>query len=457
MPCDGTYLIGCLLLTKSVKFKIEMKHLALLLLTFSIATHSIAQKDSEIKGVMEGFPPSRETQVTFQNYRDYPFNKWSFRNMGAPLHTLMIPRGGSIHQFRESDNTFGKVTIPTKDGKQEAVEDIFANNETDGLIIIQNNEILFEKYWNGLNKDYQHIWFSMTKSLTSTAFGLLVNQGKIDLTASPVEYVPELKGTPWERTKIQDVLNMSTALGYSETYTDTSSFFYKYYGGSSHFFYVPGADTVTTQSQVLGTYDFLAKKATANNHMQPGFKFEYNSSNVDIISWMMSRVAEQPYHHFIYQNIWSKLGAEHDAFITTDRAYTAMATAGMNTTLRDAAIFAVMILNRGAIDGKQIIPAKWVDETLELTESDKERMKRNDVYAKAGLPWIAYKNFWWIIDNVKGEYCAVGIHGQVMYINRKANLVIVYFSSQPVASSAESKHFIPKLNACIEIGKRFIK
>jgi CubicO group peptidase (beta-lactamase class C family) len=250
---------------------------------------------------------------------------------------------------------------------------------------------------------------------------------------------------------------MSTALGYLESYTDTASFFYKYYGSASHFFYVPGGDTVTTKDQILGTYDFLTQVATANNTLQPGYKFEYNSSNADVISWVMSRVTGESYQQFIYENIWSKLGAEHDAFITTDRAYTAMATGGMNTTLRDAALFATMILNHGAIDGKQIIPARWVDETLKINEEDKERYERNDIYPKAGMPWIAYKNYWWILDDVKGEYCALGIHGQVMYINRAAKLVIVYFSSHTAASSAVSKNFLPKLNACREISKRFIK
>jgi CubicO group peptidase (beta-lactamase class C family) len=432
----------------------EMKEFAFFSLFSLAAVTAFSQIADSSKKVMNGFPPSRESQVSLQNYRDYPFSKWSFRNMGAPMHTLMIPRGGKVHRFKESKNNFGQLKIANTQGMQESIEDIFANNETDGVIIVQNNTILYENYWNKLSRDFQHIWFSMTKSLTGSAFGLLVNQGKIDLSASPSKYVHELKGTPWERTKIQDVLNMSTALGYEETYTDTASYFYKYYGGASRFFYVPGADTVTTKSSILGTYDFLAKMATAKEDQKPGMVFEYNSSNVDVISWIMNRITGQPYEQFICENIWSKLGTEHDAFITTDRAYTAMATGGMNTTLRDAALFATMILNRGRMDGKQIIPSKWVDETLRLNEEDKERMKRNDLYARSGLPWMAYKNLWWILDPVKGEYGAVGIHGQVMYIHRAAKLVIVYFSSHPVASSAASKNFLPKLNACREIGKR---
>jgi CubicO group peptidase (beta-lactamase class C family) len=129
----------------------------------------------------------------------------------------------------------------------------------------------------------------------------------------------------------------------------------------------------------------------------------------------------------------------------------------MNSTLRDAALFATIILNRGKIDGRQVLPQKWVDETLTLTTTDKLRYSRNDVYVPAKMPWVSYKNYWWILDETKGEYCAVGIHGQVIYINRAASLVIAYFSSQPVAGSAASKNFLPKLNACRQLSKMFIK
>jgi CubicO group peptidase (beta-lactamase class C family) len=85
---------------------------------------------------------------------------------------------------------------------------------------------------------------------------------------------------------------------------------------------------------------------------------------------------------------------------------------------------------------------------LNVTAEDKERYRRNEIYPKAGLPWVAYKNFWWILNEKRGEYAGVGIHGQVIYLDRAAGLVIAYFSSQPVASSAASKNFLPKLTAC---------
>jgi CubicO group peptidase (beta-lactamase class C family) len=418
----------------------------------------IAQRGDNTKKVMDGFPPSRESQVTFQNYRDYPFSQWSFRNIGAPLHILMVPRSGNVHTY----STLNKISVANtlvKDtaGNTQTFEGVFEDNNADGVIVLQNGNILYEKYWNGLTKDYQHIWFSMTKSLTSSAFGILVQGKNIDLSASPAQYIPELKGSAYERATVQDVLNMSTALGFAESYTDTANFFYKYYGSSSGFFYTAGQDANPETATVLGNYDFLTKKANVNDSVKPGYKFEYNSSNADVISWIISRLSGITYNEFIQENIWSKIGAEHDAYLTTDRSFIAAATGGMNTTLRDAALFGTLILNKGRIDGKQILPAKWIDETLKLTPADKERYARNDVYLKAKMPWVAYKNFWWILDENKGEFAALGIHGQVIYINRSASMVVAYFSSQPVAASSASKNFLPKLFACRELSKKFIK
>ena len=426
-------------------------------ITFSNLT--FGQQKVNTQKVMDGFPPSRESQVTFQNYREYPFSQWSFRNAGAPFHVLMLPRSGAVHQFQTSAQpTIASAVIGDSMGNNKTFESVFKDNYADGVLVLHNNTILYEQYWNGLSRDYQHIWFSMTKSLTSAALGILVEQKKIDLASSPALYISELKNTPYERATIQDVLNMSTALDFKENYTDTSSFFWKVYGAARDQYYVKGArDADPMTADVYGVYDFLAKSVTPNQNLKPGEVFEYNSSNADVIGWIISRTSGQSFTDFIRNNIWAKIGAEHDATMAVDRAYMGVATMGMSTTLRDAALFGAMILNRGKVEGKEIIPAKWVDETLKISEADKIRYLKNDVYSKAGMPWIAYKNFWWILDDKKGEFAAIGTNGQVIYLNRSANLVIAYFSSQPGASSAGNKNFLAKLEACRMLSKRFIK
>jgi CubicO group peptidase (beta-lactamase class C family) len=406
--------------------------------------------------VMDGFPASRESQVTAANYRVYPFNQWAFRNAGAPMHVVMMPRAGAVHQFKETpDAAIGKLSSTDTDGNSKSFESHFADNYADGVVVLKDNAVVFEKYWNGFSRDYQHIWFSCSKSLASSAFGILAEKMKIDLSASPAKYIPELKGSAFERTTVQDVLNMSTALGYQESYVDTANFFYKHYSIVANTPDVRTGEYDPKTTEVLGVYDFLVKKAYPNPSLKPGVKFEYSSANVDVISWMISRLSGMPYHDYVRENIWAKIGAEHDGYITVDRAYTGVATGGVNTTVRDAALFGQLILNRGAIGGKQIIPKAWVDETLKLTATDKERYARNDVYVNAKLPWIAYKNYWWILDETRGEFAAVGIHGQVIYVNRAANLVVAYFSSQPQASSiAGFKPFMAKLNACRALGAK---
>ncbi len=425
-----------------------------LALVLCALTGSVAAQEQQ--KVMDGFPPSRKSMVTPSNYREHPFSQWSFRNAGATMHVLMIPREGDVHKFPEAPDASIAATISTDtEGNAKSLERTFEDSYANGVVVVKSNKIVYEKYWNGLSRHYQHIWFSCSKSLASSAFGILVDKMNLDLSASPAKYIPELKGTAYERTTIQDILNMSAALGFQESYTDTSNFFYKYYSAAANtpaIYQGPGADPKT--AEVLGVYDFLAKKAYSNDSLQPGVKFEYSSVNADVISWLISRLSGKPYHDFIRENIWAKMGAEHDAFITADRAYTGVATGGINSTLRDAALFGQLILNRGRIDGKQIIPKAWVDETLKLTNEDKERYSRNDVYVQANMPWVAYKNFWWILDETRGEYAAIGIHGQVIYINRSANLVIAYFSSQPQASSvAGFEAFMAKLNACRTLAK----
>jgi CubicO group peptidase (beta-lactamase class C family) len=405
---------------------------------------------------MNGFPASRESQVSFQNYRQYPFSKWSFRNIGAPLHVLMVPRSGPIHSYQQAKtNEVRNLPVTTATGDIQSFEEVFKGNDADGVIVVRNNTILYENYWNGLSRDYQHTWFSMTKSLTSTALGILVSQKKVDLSISPVHYIPELKATPWERTTVQDILNMSTGLGFYENYSDTASFFYKYFGSANHLYDIPGMDSNPKTATVLGVYDFLTKQATQNKNLEPGYKFEYNSSNTEVIGWIISRITGKPYNEFIQENIWAKIGAEHDACFTLDNASTARASGGMYSTLRDAALFGLFILKRGNIDGKQLVPADWIDETLRLTAADKERYARNDFYIKAGFPYVAYKNCWWIIDETKGEYVAVGVHGQLLYINRSAKMVIAYFPSQANPSAPGFTNFFSKLNACRQLSKNY--
>jgi CubicO group peptidase (beta-lactamase class C family) len=403
--------------------------------------------------IMVGLPPSASSQVTFKNYRDYPMSKWAFNHIGATFNLLMIPRAGEIDFFKENkDKNIGETLLTLSNGKQATFAEIFEKNDADGIVFIKNNQLKYEQYWGYGTSERQHIWFSATKSLVSAAFGILVDQGKVDLSASPADYIPELKNSGFARTSIQNILNHSSAISFKENYTDLNSDFLKYYAPALNMSYIPGGrDVQPEHTKIYGTHDFLTHFVKGDKAIKPGDVFDYNSANADVIGWLVARISGLSLNEFIAQNIWSKLAVEHDAAIAVDRAYMPVATGGMNTTARDAARFGQMILNDGVYNGKQVIPSAWVKAITELSDKDKSKMIANNKYKNEA--WQAYKNMWWLLDAEQGEFAAVGVYGQVIYINKAENVVISFFSSQAKASSANNQQFRDKLMAIRQLAK----
>ncbi|MCH2560498.1 MAG: beta-lactamase family protein [Pseudomonadales bacterium] len=408
---------------------------------------SLSYSEPDSQSVMEGTPPTRDSQATMKNYRDYPFSGWTFQNMGAPLNIVMVPRGGDIAELNQPSNqALGKKIFIDKTGAEMTLEDLFKVHFARGMILIQDDKVLYEKYFDGFGPHKQHIWFSMSKSLASAALGILVEQGKIDIKKSPAHYIPELKNSGFERVTIQNLLDMATSIDFKETYTDMTSDFALKYAVAMNMGWLPGArDAQPESTEIYGVHDFLSKYIKPNKELEPGTDFDYNSSNADVIGWLISRVSGQPYEQFISEQIWSKLGMEHDAYFTVDRAFMPVVTGGMNSTLRDAARFALMIKNEGKVNNKQLIPSAWINSALNIDEKLKSHMTANPKYGEES--WEAYHNMWWILDSEKGEFCATGIHGQVIYINRSKNTVMVWFSNQPGAAAPKNINYQSKLNA----------
>lgn len=388
-----------------------------------------------------------------KNYRDQPMSQWSFRNAGAPLHVVMVPREGEIHHLaRRKDSTVSDHRFTDNQGNDISFDVLFERNDADGVIVVKGDEIVHERYFHDFNEHAQHIWFSMTKSLVSTAFGILLEQGKVDLQASPAAYIPELKGGGFERVTIQNVLDHATAISFKENYTDPNSDFFQVYAPALNLAWLPGAaDAQPGDTKIYGAHDFLSQFIQADPALEPGQLFDYNSSNADLLGWLIARISGQNLQDFIQKNIWAKLGAEHDAYLAVDRAFMPVATGGMNTTLRDATRFGLMIRDRGQYRGQSVIPASWVDKSLQVDSSLEKSFDANPKYGQE--PWQAYHNMWWVLDAKAGEYCAVGVHGQVIYINRTTDTVMTWFSSQAVASAAGNEKFRAKLDAARALAK----
>jgi CubicO group peptidase (beta-lactamase class C family) len=168
--------------------------------------------------------------------------------------------------------------------------------------------------------------------------------------------------------------------------------------------------------------DVILSLPRARSH---GEIFNYRSVETDVVAWAIERATKQSLSELVSKLIWQKIGAEHDAFFTVDKAATAVASGGFNATLRDFARFGLMMQNNGIVGDTRVVSENWVDR---CAHGD------NSLY---GAPYTdtcpqgAYNNFWWIDNIENGDFMARGVFGQMIYINRLAQMTIVKLSTWP--------------------------
>ncbi|MCG9543525.1 beta-lactamase family protein [Vibrio sp. Isolate33] len=407
---------------------------------------------------MSTVPAKANEQVTLENWTHAPFNKWAFQNMG--IHpTVMVSRDGAINEIPQALNAEVAQHKFTYAGEELTFRDAMINDHTDGYIIIQDGKILHEEYFGDFTARDHHLWASSTKSLVGQALGLLVEQGKVDVEKKVSTYIEELKGTHFGEQTLRTLLNMTSAIDYSEDYVNMAP-------GDVHFEYfrrlgfIPAYDllaldpTKTDKPRDLLSFSAMFEQ---NENLKVNDKFEYHSPNVDVIGWVVARVSGQTLDQFIADNIWNKLGTEHDAFFMTDMNYNPVATGGFNTTLRDFARVGLAMVNNGEYNGQQVFSEKWVKDSFNITPEENRHMMNSvykDTEAQVFDPHLeGYKNFLWVHDSDKNIATYRGVFGQFLYINQDKNVVIATFSSAESASNAAREESKVRVEAFESLAK----
>jgi hypothetical protein len=215
-------------------------------------------------------------------------SNWGLWNMDAVAHTAMLPRGGELPRLTTAiDSSLGQRKIHDANGDELSLDSLLEKHDADGFLVLRDNQV---------------------------AFCVLMEKYDIDLAASPVQYIEELKGSGSEHASIQDVLSQALAVAFKENYVDPDSDFLRYYAPAMGLGFIPGAqDVQPAEADIYGLYDLLAKFIRQDSANLPGGMFEYNSANADVIGWLIARLSDMPLHHFFSQHIWSKLGTYHDA------------------------------------------------------------------------------------------------------------------------------------------------
>ncbi|MEN9842766.1 MAG: hypothetical protein RLZZ612_595, partial [Pseudomonadota bacterium] len=253
-----------------------------------------------------------------------------------------------------------------------------------------------------------------------------VAEGALDESAPVTRYVPELQNSAFADATIRQVLDMRTGLKYSENYADPQA---------EIWLHTRAGGVLPRPPQYAGPQTFYEFLQTVQKEGQHGGNFAYKTVNTDVIGWVIRRVTGLSIGEVLSQRIWSKLGMEQDAYFTVDSAGNEFAGGGLSAGLRDMARFGEMLRNDGTWAGQQIIPQAVIDDIR--FNGDASAFPVENFPTLGG--W-ANRNMWWESNNAHGAYSARGNHGQAIYIDPKAEMVIARFGSHPLAANT---HFDP--------------
>jgi hypothetical protein len=384
-----------------------------------------AQTDPKMLGMMQGFPPPPDKIIRFADGTSsrFPYTRWAFSHIRELVPTANVSRGEApTTALPRSERNLSDVAFTTLDGKSVTFNDALALTFTDGILVLHKGEIVFEKYFGAGSPQRPHIAFSVTKSFVGTLAAMLAAEGKLDPAAPVTRYVPELKDSAYGDATVRQVMDMTIGVRFSEDYSDPKAevFDYARAGGM--------APSGPNYQGPRSFYDFLITLKKEGNH---GEAFAYKTANAEVLAWIVRRASGQSMADLLSNTIWSKLGAENDGYFMVDSIGTESGGGGLNTTLRDLARFGEMMRNHGKFNGQQIIP--------EAAVADIEKGGDKDHFAKAGYAMLkgwSYRDMWWITHNEHNAYIARGIYGQSIYIDPKAEMVIVRYASHPIAGNA---------------------
>lgn len=289
--------------------------------------------------------------------------------------------------------------------------DFAAKYNRSGLLIARNGEIWHEEYRFKRSAEMRFFGWSMTKSIVGLLTGIALEQKKLESVDDRLDkYVPQLVGHPFADITLRNLLNMSSGINICESFCSPNNGFERY--GYSQIGYSPRRGEGT--DQIKGILDFKWGRTEPQ-----GTKFNYTDINPVLVAWVLETVYQQPLALIAEQQLWQPMGAAADATWLTDAKGFTFSGAGYSATLRDWARVGMIVANEGNLNGRQIVPKSWIEDTA--THSDKDNASRFNV----ARPGRAYKNFFWHHTADGGMLRMAGHMSQNVLIDRRSKTILV--------------------------------
>ncbi len=360
--------------------------------------------------------------LTADNWGFPPYNRQSFQRVQSLFPTARIARGaGPVHEFGYDLRDLLDISYTGVEGESRSLQQMLDDTFTDSFLVAKDNVILTESYFNNMGGDSHHLLNSVSKSFIGALVGIAADQGVIDVDAPVAQYVPQFADCALRDTTIRTALDMTAAVAFGEDYADPDADFW-------------------VETSVVGWRPALVKQGAPDTLLDyalslqatdqsEGEKYHYRTVLTNVLGMVLQQATGTPLPELLQSQLWSKLGPEQDACIVTDRIGFPYVGAGMNACTRDLARFGQMIAGNGSLNGQQIVPAAWIDDTRHADPRSRELLAASE-YAEV-MPGGHYRNQFWVSDPERGIILCIGIHGQTIHVNMTTGTVIVKLSSHP--------------------------
>jgi CubicO group peptidase (beta-lactamase class C family) len=340
-----------------------------------------------------------------------PVNEWSFTHMNWLLPCETVPRNGHT---RPLPGRLRALDIAYEFGGREwRLADLHKRTYTTAFVVLHQGALVHEEYpgyFAGPAARFQ--LFSLTKSLTSMLIGIALREGVLGDTSDPVTtYLPDLKDSGYDGPTLEHLLDMSSGVGGLEVWDD------------------PESDVNRFTNTVLGGGSVLDVVRSLHRVSEPGERFNYSTIDAQVLGWVLEAASGKSLAQYAAERLWSRIGAEHDAYfwLSRERPRRAVGGGSFNATARDVARLGLLMSHGGALGGQQIVPRDWV------LRSRGRNLSHLQVGAlgESGLDHYGYANQWWTLGGAHRAFTGIGIHGQYLFVDPEADVVVAKCSAWP--------------------------
>lgn len=408
---------------------------------FAQASPSPEATDPVKLELMHGFPPPPEKIVRLATVLKFPNGRWAFHHMRELGPTVQVWRGDENPSIvRETSQKIDALGFEDDKGGKITLADWQRTTFTDGLLVLHKGAIVLQTHYSGMAPHQPHSLWSMSKSFTGLLATMLIKEGVIDPDALVTKYLPELKHSAWADATVQQTLDMTTGVAYKEDFRDPRSGIFQYLHAAG---LLPASPTYSGPRSIP---DLLVTLKKEGEH---GAGFKYKTVDTEVLGWLLQRVTGKSYAALLSERLWSRIGAQDDAYVWVDPIGTQITSVGFSATLRDLGRVGEILRTAGRSNGRQVVAESVIAEIRR--GADIEKFKANGQAMRAGY---SYHNQWWISHDRDGTYEMKGLNGQHMHINPAAELVIIKLSSHPAGDTSVTHNLDRRAFAAIAAALR---